>query len=86
MHKLNQYVQEKKAKIKKVRQLEHYLDRGTYEFDNELRVLFNKTENNSPILDSSFDTHNFDQKWSPQLEEGKLLLCCSENSWMIGAS
>lgn len=72
MHKLNQYVQEKKAKIKKVRQLERYLDRGTYVFDNELRVLFNKTENNSPILDSSFDTHNFDQKWLPQLEEGKL--------------
>jgi len=37
-----------------------------------LRGLFNKTENNSPILDSSFDTHDFDEKWSPHLEEGKL--------------
>lgn len=72
MHKLNQYVQEKKAKIKKVRQLERYLNCGTYEFDNELRVLFNKTENNSPILDSSFETHDFNQNWSPQLEEGNL--------------
>lgn len=69
MQKLNQYVQEKKAKIKKVRQLENYLDRGTYEFDNELRVLFNTTENNSLILDSSFDTHKFDPKWSPQLHK-----------------
>ena len=64
MQKLNQYVQEKKAKIKRVRQLEHYLDSGIYEFDNEFRVLFNKSESKSPILDSSFDTHDF--------EEGKL--------------
>lgn len=72
MDKLNQYVQEKKAKTKKVRQLERYLACGTYEFDKELRVLFNTKESNSPILDSSFDIYDFDQKWSLPLTKGKL--------------
>src|SRR5690625_2147318 len=72
MYKLNQYAQARQAKIKKVRQLEDYLEHGTYEFDNELRILFNKTESHSPIIADSFDTQNFDLKLSPQLEEEKL--------------